>query len=322
MTNNPNSYIWEHLYKPKHIKDMILPAEYKNFFQKIIDDNAAVNILLESNTPGTGKTASSEALANDLGCTFLKINASAIGGIDTVRSQCTEFAQTMSFDGSPKMILLDEADRLSMDAQQALRGIIDELSDNCRFILTCNYVNKIIPALRGDDGGRTITLKFEMHKPEYKEEVLPQVFNRITGILKHQNIPYDENVIKQLIDLKYPSIRTIIAKLQGYSMMKGKIDEGIISSVNIGDKLKQLILSKNITDAMNYIHENNLSYADVFSYIKSDLIPYKPTDNLPYIKKKGEAYMNLADYEYRAAFSSDPDIQIIACLVSMISCIG
>ena len=219
----------------------------------------------------------------------------------------------MSFDGAPKMILLDEADRLSMDAQQSLRGVIDELSDNCRFILTCNYVNKIIPALRGDDGGRTITLKFDMNKPEYKAEMMPQIFKRICGILKHEGIPYEEEAVKQLIELKYPSIRTVIAKLQGYSMMKGCIDSGIINAVNLGDKLAQLILSKDLTNSMAFIHDNALNYADVFSYIKTDVIPK--------LKKRGDAYLDLSEYNYRAAFSSDPDIDIIACIISMFRCI-
>lgn len=308
-TKNPEVYIWEHKYRPQRIKDMILPTDYKNFFNKIVQDKASVNLLLESSTPGTGKTSVAQALAKDLGCTFLKINASADSGIDMVRNRCAEFAQTMSFDGSPKMILLDEADRLSPDAQQSLRNIIDDLSDNCRFVLTCNYVNKIIPALRGEDGGRTITLKFEMHKPEYKAEMLPSIQRRVCGILKHENIPYDEDIVKQLVELKYPSIRTIIAKLQGYSMMKGVIDDGIINAVNIGDKLAELITAKNLTEAMNYIHENSLSYSDVFAFVLTDVIPR--------LKKKGEAYLALSEYDYRCAFSSDPDIQVIACLVSL-----
>lgn len=314
MNNNDmNSYIWEHKYRPQRIKDMILPADYKNFFNKIITDNAGVNLLLESSTPGTGKTSVAQALANDLGCTFMKINASAQGGIDMIRDRCVEFAQTMSFDGSPKMILLDEADRLSMDAQQSLRGIMDDLSDNCRFILTCNYVNKIIDALQGEEGGRTITLKFEMHKPEYKAEMLPQIFRRITGILKFEGIEYDEEAVKKLIEIKYPSIRTVIAKLQGYAMMKGKIDADIITAVNIGDKLADLILTEKLDGIMNYIHENSLSYSDVFSFCKTNVIPK--------LKNKAQAYLDLSEYNYRAAFSSDPDIEIIALVISLKKCI-
>lgn len=312
-TKNPEVYIWEHRYRPQRIKDMILPADYKNFFNKIITDNAGVNLLLESSTPGTGKTSVAQALANDLGCTFLKINASAQGGIDMIRDRCVEFAQTMSFDGSPKMILLDEADRLSMDAQQSLRGIMDDLSDNCRFIMTCNYVNKIIDALQGEEGGRTITLKFEMHKPEYKAEMLPQILKRITGILKFEGIEYDEEAVKKLIEIKYPSIRTVIAKLQGYAMMKGRIDADIITAVNIGDKLADCILSEKLDVIMNYIHENSLSYADVFSFCKSNVIPR--------LKNKAQAYLDLSEYNYRAAFSSDPDIEIIALVISLKKCI-
>lgn len=311
-TTESANYIWEHKYRPKTLKGMILPADYMNFFQKIVDDNAGVNLLLESSTPGTGKTSISEALANDLGCSFLKINASSESGIDVIRGKVTRFAETMGFNGAPKMILLDEADRLSMDAQQSLRGIIDDYSDNCRFIMTCNYLNKIIPALRGEEGGRTITLKFDMTKPEYKEELIPRIVARACNILKKENIEYDENAVKELVDLKYPSIRTVIAKLQGYSMMKGKIDADIVKHAKITDELATNILNKNLTESMRIIHENALDYTEVFSFMKTEVIPK--------LKKQGDGYLNLSEYNYRAAFSADTDIEIIACIVSMIKC--
>lgn len=313
MQDNMNNFIWEHKYRAKKIKDVILPTDYRNFFQKILDSNGAVNLILSSSTPGTGKSTVAQALANDLHADFLKLNASDSNGIETIRTTVTNFAQTMSFTGAPKIVLLDEADGLTPDAQKALRPILDDLSDNCRFILTCNYISKIIPALRGDDGGRTITLEFDMNKPEYRAEMIPQIQKRIKGILKFEQVEFDSDVVDKFIDLKYPSIRTMIAKLQGYVMMRGRVDDGLISYVNIGEELTKLIMSKELTKSMAYINEHALSYTDVFSYIKTDIIPK--------LAKKGDAYIALSEYDFRAGMSSDPEIQIIACLVSMFTCI-
>lgn len=306
-------YIWEHKFRPKTLKDVILPQDYRNFFNKIVQDNAGVNILLESRHGGTGKTTVAQALANDLGAQFMKLNASNSNGINTIRNTVEEFAKTMSFNDTPKLVLLDEADGLTPEAQKALREILDDLSDNCRFILTCNYANKIIPAIRDDEGGRTMTLKFDMQKPEYRAELIPQVQKRITGILKFLKIPYEEEAVTSLIEKKFPSIRTILARLQCYSMMKGKIDMGLMDYVNIGDALCQMILQKKLTDSMNYINEHCLNYTDVFGFLKTEVIPK--------MKKKGDAYLQLSEYDARASISNDPEIHILACLIQMFQCV-
>lgn len=308
-----NQYIWEHRFRPKTLKDVILPQDYRNFFNKIVADNAGVNILLESRKGGTGKTTVAQALANDLGAQFMKLNASNSNGINTIRNTVEEFAKTMSFNDTPKLVLLDEADGLTPEAQKALREILDDLSDNCRFILTCNYANKIIPAIRDDEGGRTMTLKFDMQKPEYRAELIPQVQKRIFGILKYLQIPFEEEAVKNLIEKKFPSIRTILARLQCYSMMKGKVDMGLMDYVNIGDVLAQMILEKKLTDSMNYINEHCLSYTDVFGFIKTDVIPK--------MKKRGDAYLQLSEYDARASISNDPEIHILACLIQMFQCV-
>lgn len=308
-----NQYIWEHRFRPKTLKDVILPQDYRNFFNKIVADNAGVNILLESRKGGTGKTTVAQALANDLGAQFMKLNASNSNGINTIRNTVEEFAKTMSFNDTPKLVLLDEADGLTPEAQKALREILDDLSDNCRFILTCNYANKIIPAIRDDEGGRTMTLKFDMQKPEYRAELIPQVQKRIFGILKYLQIPFEEEAVKSLIEKKFPSIRTILARLQCYSMMKGKIDSGLMDYVNIGDVLCQMILEKKLTDSMNYINEHCLNYTDVFGFLKTEVIPK--------MKKKGDAYLQLSEYDARASISNDPEIHILACLIQMFQCV-
>lgn len=311
-TKETEGYCWEHKYRPKHIKDVILPQDYKNFFNKILEANASVNVILASRTGGTGKTTCAEALANDLGCEYKKINASDARGIDMVRTQIVNFASSMSMDGKTKLVILDEADGLSADAQGSLRNYIDEFQDSCRFVLTCNKLGKIIPQLK-EAGGRTMVLEYEMNKPEYRTEMMAQVFKRLCGILKVEGIPYDEEIVKKLIIKKYPSIRSLMATLQKFAMMKGKIDESVIQFAEIGEELANLVLGKHLTDARKYIAERGLDYTDVFSFFMDNVVPK--------VKNPGDAIINIADYEAKCALSSDPSIQIAACIVSLFGCI-
>lgn len=312
MSSETEGYVWEHKYRPKHIKDVILPQDYKNFFNKILNANASVNVILASKTGGTGKTTCAEALANDLGCEFQKINASDDRGIQMVREKIVNFAGTVSMDDKPKLVILDEADGLVPDAQRSLKTYIDEFQDTCRFILTCNKIGKIIPQLQ-EAGGRTMVLEFEMNKPEYRDEMKVLVLKRLCGILKYEKIEYDEEVVKKLIDKKYPSIRSLMAVLQKYSMMKGKIDESVISYAEIGEELAKLVLGKHLTAARQYISERGLDYTDVFGFFMDNVVPQ--------LKNPGDAIISIADYEANCALSSDPSIQIAACIVSLFACI-
>lgn len=307
-----DGFVWERKYRPRHIRDVILPQDYKNFFNKILEAKASVNLILASRKGGTGKTTTAMALAEDLGCEFKKINASDERGIQMVRDRIVNFASSVSMDGKPKLIILDEADGLSAEAQDSLRTYIDEFQDDCRFILTCNKLGKIIPQLK-DDGGRTMVFEFEMNKPAYRTEMKAQVLKRLCGILKHENVPYDEEVVKKLIDKKYPSIRALMAILQQYAMMKGRIDDSIIEYANVGEELAKLVLEKHLTAARKYIEEHGLDYTDVFGFFMSSVVPK--------LKNPGDAIMRIADYDANCAISSDPSIQIAACIVSIFACI-
>lgn len=310
MCNDTKNYVWEHKFRPRHIKDVILPQDYKNFFNKILEADASMNLILASKTGGTGKTTCAMALAEDLDTEYRKINASDERGIQMVREQIVNFATTMSLNGKTKLIILDEADGLSVDAQKSLRSYIDEFQDNCRFILTCNYIGKLIPQLKQDKGGRTMVLEFEMNKPEYQAEMKAGTIVRMKGLLDYEKIPYDEGAIAKLVDYQYPSIRSIMTTLQRYAMMKGKIDNDIINFVEIGSELAELILNKHVTAARKYITERGLDYTTVFQYFVTDIVPK--------LKNQGDAIISIADYEANCAISTDPSIQIAACIISLI----
>lgn len=304
--------IWEHKFRPTTLKDVILPKPYKNFFNKIIESGSSMNLILASSSPGTGKTSTAVALANDLGCEWILINSSDENGINTIRDKVVGFATTMAFDEKPKLIIFDEADKMSPDAQMALRGYIDKFQDNCRFILTCNFIAKIIPALK-EEGGRTMLFEFDMRKPEYAQELKEQIFKRMCGILKFEKIDFVPETVKALIEQHYPSIRSITTILQKYSMMHGCIDDQILEYANIGEEFTNLILAKKWTESRKYIAEKGLSYTDVYSFMMNYVVPK--------LKNKGDAIINIADYEYKSNLSSDPSIQVAACLIELFACV-
>lgn len=313
MDNNElKSAVWESFFRPKSVKDVILPQDYRNFCKAIIDGGASMNLIL-AGYPGTGKSTLARAMANDLDAEYLFINASDENGIDMIRDRITSFASTMAYNDKLKLVILDEADGLSPAGQGALRSYIDKFQDNCRFILTCNFIGKIIEPLK-DEGGRMMVFDFDMKKPEYQKEIKEQVFKRMVGILKFMKIPYEEQPILDLIDKKYPSIRSVITSLQKYSMMKGKIDSGLVSYANIGIELAEKIFTRKLGEARQYISENGLSPEDVFTFMMDNVIPDKR------LKNPGDAILNIAQYQYQCGLSSDPSIQIAACIVSLFGC--
>ena len=303
--------LWVEKFRPKSIKDVVMPKSFHIFFDKIIKSGDVPNLLLSSSMPGTGKSTVSKALCHDLSSDYIYINASEAGGIDTLRNQIKEFAMTKSFNGKLKIVILDEADGLTPTFQAALRSFIESYASNCRFILTCNYINKIIPALRE---GRTMTWDFNMSKAEYKDELLSAMKARIIGILKFEKVQYDENSISKIVEALFPSMRKMIALCQKYYDTYGKIDEGIISFKNVGNELVEFIREHKLTEARAYINSNGYSYTDVFKNLFDNLVPIMT-------KNKSQAIITIAQYEYQCGFSTAPDIQVAAALCELCSLI-
>lgn len=298
--------LWVEKYRPKKVKDLVMPASFHKYFGKIVETKELPNLLLCSSTPGTGKTTIAKALVNDLGADHLYINASNDNGVDVLRTRISEFAMTKSFNKQLKVVILDEVDGTTPQFQAALRAFIEQFATSCRFIMTCNYITKIIPALQE---GRTAVWDFNMSKVEFRSEMHEQMFKRVCGVLKFEGIEYEEEPLKQLVEAICPSMRKLLALLQKYADTYGKIDSGIIEFKNVGSELVDLLKTKKLTDARNYIQQQGYSYTDVFKNLFDNLVPV--------CKNKSQAILLLAQYEYQCGMSSMPDLQIAACLVEL-----
>lgn len=305
-----NNKIWVELFRPKSVKEILLPKDFKTFFNNIVKTKNIPNLLLESSTPGSGKTTLAKALCADLDADYIYINVSSENGIDTLRTQIKQFASTKSFTNKPKIVIMDEFDGATPNLQDGLRAFIEQFHNSCRFILTCNYVSKIIPALRE---GRLMEFNFNMKNEEYKIEMVPKIQDRLSGILKFNKIDFEPSVVKKLVEENYPNIRKMVSTIQKASNIHGSIDQRLFNISEVDNELFDLILNKQITNARNLVISKNYSYSEVYEKMLNDFVPMlKP-------EARGEAILTIAEYEYRNAFTSSPDLQFAACLINIVS---
>ena len=224
-----SDYLWVEKYRPKKISDCILSEDIKNTFTEFLKQKEIPNLLL-SGTAGTGKTTVARALCEELGADYIIINGSDEGRqIDTLRNKIKNFASTVSLteDANHKVVIIDEADYMNADSvQPALRNFIETFYNNCRFIFTCNYKNKIIPALHS----RCTVIDFSI-KNGQKVKTAKAFMERLGNLLKSENIEFDKKVLAELIQKYYPDFRRTINELQRYSV-RGKIDSGILFSIS------------------------------------------------------------------------------------------
>ena len=301
-------FLWVEKYRPKTIEECILPTEQKEFFRKFLEAGEIQNMLL-CGSAGVGKTTVARALCEQLGADYLIINGSEESGIDVLRTKIKQFASTVSFSGGVKVVILDEADYLNPNSTQpALRGFIEEFANNCRFILTCNYKNRIIPPLHS----RCAVVEFKLPKEE-KAKIASQFFNLIQGILVNENIQFDKKVVAKVIERYFPDYRRILNELQRYSSA-GRIDEGIfvsLTEVNMG-QLVSALKDKDFKKMRSWV-VNNLDN-DPVSLMR------KIYDHiLPQVNTVPQMVLILADYQYKSAFVADQEINLVACLTEIMA---
>ena len=303
-------FLWVEQYRPKTIDDCILPSSLNTLFSSFIKKGELSNLLL-SGTPGIGKTTVAKAICEQMNCDWIMINGSEEGGIDVLRNKIKNFASTVSLSGGKKVVILDEADYLNpQSTQPALRGFIEEFHSNCRFILTCNFKNRIIDPLHS----RFSNIEFRVN-PKDKPRLASKLFERAVFILKEQNIDYEEKVLAELIKKHFPDFRKLINELQRYSV-SGSIDAGIL--VNVSDEnLKTLVShlkSKEFSDMRKWV-VNNLDNdpVKIFRKIYDSMYDNLQPETIPH------AVLIIADYQYKSAFVADQEINLVACLTELMS---
>ena len=305
-------YLWVEKYRPQTVADTILPKPLKTTFQTIVNTGEIPNLLF-TGTAGVGKTTVAKALCNQLGLDYLLINGSEEGNIDTLRNKIKHFASTVSLQGGYKVVILDEADYLNpQSTQPALRGFIEEFSNNCRFIMTCNFKNRIIEPLHS----RCSVVEFNIAKKDMPD-LCGSFMKRVGNILSNENVEYDEPVIAELIMKHMPDWRRVLNELQRYSV-SGKIDTGILvslSEVSMGN-LMSAMKDKNFKKMRQWVTDNiDQEPASLFRKIYDNMSDYVKPQSIP------QLVLILADYQYKNSFVADHELNMVACCTEIMAAV-
>ena len=303
-------FLWVEKYRPKTISECVLPSGLKQTLSEFISKGDLPNLIL-SGGPGVGKTTAAKAMIEELGLTYMMINGSEESGIDTLRVKLKNFASTVSLHGGRKYLILDEADYLNAQSTQpALRGLIEEFHKNCGFILTCNYKNRLIPPLHS----RCSVVDFTIQKSE-KKELAEQFFKKVMNILIVENIKFEPKAVAEVINKFFPDWRRVINELQRYSV-SGRIDAGIlvdISEINIKE-LMRFMKDKEFTNVRKWIINNiDNDPTRLFRRLYDNLYDYMDGSSIPHV------VVILGEYQYKAAFVADQEINMLACLTEIMA---
>ena len=304
-------FLWCEAYRPKSVQDTILPAELKSTFQQFVDKKNIPNLLLTGRA-GVGKTTVAKAMLEEIGADYITINGSMNGNIDTLRNEISNFASSVSFTGGRKYVILDEADYLNANSTQpALRNFMEEFSNNCGFILTCNFKNRIIEPLHS----RCSVVEFAIPSAE-KPRLAAQFFKRTCGILDEEGVTYDQKSVAEFIQIYFPDWRRCLNELQRYSAT-GQIDVGILANKS-EESISMLIgymKDKKFTELRKWVAENTDIDSAVLYRQLYDILPSK-IKSTPSV---AAAVIILAEYQYKEAFVANSEINRVAALSTLMA---
>tara|TARA_Y100000356_G_scaffold133140_1_gene139726 strand:- start:21 stop:962 length:942 start_codon:yes stop_codon:yes gene_type:complete len=305
-----SDFLWCEQYRPRKIDDCILPENIKSVLNKFVEKGEIPNLLL-SGPPGIGKTTVAKALCEQLEADYYVINGSDEGRfLDTVRNNAKNFASTVSLTATAKhkVIIIDEADNTTPDVQLLLRASTEEFSGNCRFIFTCNYKNKIIAPLHS----RCSVVDFSITGKE-KQQLAAEFFKRVQSILDENKVDAEPRILAALVQKYFPDFRRTLNELQRYSSI-GKIDNGVLAAVSDTklDDLVKFLKEKEFTKMKKWVVQNlDNEPTQIIRNVYDSLYTYLSPQSIP------EAVLLIGEYQYKAAFVADQEINLVAFLTEL-----
>jgi len=302
-------FLWCEKYRPKTISETILPKALKDTFQKMVETGEIQNMIF-SGTPGLGKTTVAKAMCNELGLDYILINGSEEGNIDTLRGKIKQFASTVSLQGGYKVVILDEADYLNpQSTQPALRGFIEEFSDNCRFILTCNFKNRIIEPLHSRCG----VYEFNTAKKDMPE-VASQFFKRLIQVLEGEGVEHTPQAVADMVSKYAPDWRRTLNEAQRRAVT-GAISADVSSNNNSNvTALIQHLKGKDFKKMRQWVTNNmDVDTSAIFRKLYDTAFEYIEGKSIP------QLVLILADYQYKDAFVADKELNTVACLTEIMA---
>lgn len=299
-----DEFLWTEKYRPKVIDDCILPDTLKSTFTTLRDKGEIINLLL-AGSAGTGKTTVARALCEELGADYIVINGSETRGIDMVRDKVQSFAGTMSTNGKTKVVILDEADYITPEAQAALRNLIETFSKNCRFIFTCNFKHKIIEPLHS----RCSVIDFSFDKKELPK-LQVQVAKRVFEILTKEGVEFSQQAVLEIVKRFTPDNRRIINELQRYANINGKIDAGLFAVVDTA-KIQNFVNFMKTGDfkSCRQFIADNPAHDVIFTELYENIVDYVDTNSIPNL------ILILGEYQMRASMVANQEINLAAFCV-------
>jgi replication factor C small subunit len=299
-----NNTLWVEKYRPDVLENYVGNENLKETISKYIEQNDIQNLIFYG-PAGTGKTTLAKLLIKNIECDFIYINASDERGIETIRDKVSGFASTMSFKPL-KVVILDEADFLTIQAQASLRNVIETFSKSTRFILTCNYIERIIDPLQS----RCQTLKIV---PPSKADVA----RHICKILATEEVNYDTDSVVNIVKKQYPDVR----KMLNICQMSSKKGELVVDS--------QTLVSSNYIDQIIELLPNNKSFKQIRQVIADSNVEdfealykalYERVDE--YTTQDAEAIIIIEEYLYHSNFRIDKEINVMACIAKLLTLTG